>query len=525
MQKVSNDDRGKVARMLTRGREDWNFFAKEVLGVNLDREQQKILESVQVNRMTSVASGTARGKDFVSAVAALSFLYNTPYFDPAGELVGNTKVALTALTDRQVKNIMMPEISRLHRRMISRGFRFLAGRLTAYDVKTDFELWFLTGFKADEHNHEAWSGFHAVNTMFVVTEASGIAETVYSAIEGNLQGNSRMLIVFNPNKLTGYAAKSQKSKRWNKFRLCSLDAPNVVNRNTAIPGQVDYEWVKDKVEELCTRIDVSDFNEGDGDFEWEGAYYRPNDLFRVKVLGMFPKESLDTLIPLHWVELANKRWEEFNKEGFAKSPKLRLGVDVAGMGRDDSCFCPRYDNYVAPLEMVNSGGKAEHMRIAGMTKQKIEAHADKFTGKTVKAFIDTIGEGAGVFSRLEEQRVQGVFSCKYSEAATDKAGNPLKDLTGQYEFANMRAYLMWAVRDWLDPSKGSKAMLPPDEVLTAELCEPTWCFQSNGKIIIEPKDDIKKRLGRSPDKFDSLANTFYPEHEEQAAQNLSGIFF
>ncbi|SFW22256.1 hypothetical protein [Chitinophaga sancti] len=111
------------------------------------------------------------------------------------------------------------------------------------------------------------------------------------------------------------------------------------------------------------------------------------------------------------------------------------------------------------------------------------------------------------------------------EAATDKAGNPLKDLTGQYEFANMRAYLMWAVRDWLDPSKGSKAMLPPDEVLTAELCEPTWCFQSNGKIIIEPKDDIKKRLGRSPDKFDSLANTFYPEHEEQAAQNLSGIFF
>ncbi|MBC9913171.1 hypothetical protein ICL55_22225 [Chitinophaga varians] len=509
---------------MRKGREDWPYFARTVFGVTLDPEQEAVLRSVQVNKMTSVASGTARGKDFVSAVAALCFLYLTPVFHK-GELAENTKVALTAPTDRQVKNIMMPEISRLHRKMIRNGFRFMAGRLTAYDVKTDNEEWFLTGFKADENNHEAWSGFHAANTMFVITEASGIPENVFEAIEGNLQGNSRILIVFNPNTNVGYAARSQKSKRWNRFRLNSLNAPNVVQKKTTIPGQVDYEWVKDKVESWCTPIQQSDFQEAEGDFWWEGACYRPTDLFRKKVLGLFPKESGDALIPGAWIELANRRWKEFVANKFPLSNKLSLGVDVAGMGRDSSCFCPRYGDFVDHLEMVQSAGKAEHMKIAGLTLNKIKQHNDAFTGKAAKAFIDTIGEGAGVYSRLLEQNIPGIVSCKYSEAAVDSGGKPLTDVTGQFQFANMRAYLYWAVRDWLDPTKNGKAMLPPDDDLFAELTEGEWKFQSNGKIIIEPKEDIKKRLGRSPDRSDALANTFYPEPLEVVAQNLSGLFF
>lgn len=53
-------------------------------------------------------------------------------------------------------------------------------------------------------------------------------------------------------------------------------------------------------------------------------------------------------------------------------------------------------------------------------------------------------------------------------------------------------------------------MLPPDSKFFEEATEIRWWFRSDGRIIIEPKDDIKKRLGRSPDKFDALANTFYP---------------
>lgn len=155
-------------RLITLWKEDWNRFVRDALGATLDREQQQIISSVQFNPRTSVASGTSRGKDFVAACAALSFLYLTPRWNTRGELVQNTKIALTAPTDRQVKIIMMPEISRLWNRAKTRVPGWM-GRLNSFSIRFDNDEWFLAGFKADENNHEAWSGFHAVNTMFVVT--------------------------------------------------------------------------------------------------------------------------------------------------------------------------------------------------------------------------------------------------------------------------------------------------------------------------------------------------------------------
>lgn len=478
---------------------DWNLAAKELLDVNLDSEQRDILSAIQKNKMVSVCSGTARGKDFIAAVSAFCFMYLTPEFDTEGNLTANTKVALTAPTGRQVENIMYPEIVRLYNRA-KKIFPILPGRLTGNDIRTDFEEWFLTGFKADEHNHEAWSGFHAVNTMFVVTEASGIPEDVFSAIEGNLQGNSKILLVFNPNNSIGYAARSQRSPRWKSFRLDGLTAPNVIQKKITIPGQVDYEWVKDKVETWCVQIDQYEMVEANGDFEFEGKFYRPNDLFRIKVRGMFPEVSEDVLIPHSWIELAIERWNTAKRTANVPKYPSRLGVDVAGMGRDNSVICDRKENFVDRFESYQSSGKADHMKLTGIVSNLLKNQGSK-------AFIDTIGEGAGVFSRLIELGFDKIaISCKYSEGA-DK----LTDVTGQYEFANMRAYLFWAVRDWLNPSNNTGACLPYDLEFIQEATEIKWKFQSNGKIIIEPKEDIKKRIGRSIDKFDALANTFYPE--------------
>lgn len=485
------NDKGR--RKIIEWRNDWNLFAREVLKANLDNEQQEILRSVQYNPMTAVSSGTARGKDFVAAVAALCFLYLTPRFE-GGKLVANTKVALTAPTGRQIDVIMIPEVSRLFR-----AAGVLPGRLLAHGIKTEYDEWFLTGFKADENNTEAWTGFHAVNTMFVVTEASGLSETVYNAIEGNLQGNSRLLLVFNPNTTTGYAAKAMMSERFHSFRLNSLNAENVVRKADIIPGQVNYEWVKDKVETWASRISIDEYNNGDGDFEWEGEYYRPNDLFRVKVLGMFPKISQDVLVPYEWIEKANKNWKAYHDAMCKPNDPLRLGVDVAGMGRDNSVICHRYGCYVPKFDVHQSAGQADHMHVAGMVKSILDG------SRCGKAFIDTIGEGAGVFSRLNEQGVNEIYSCKFSEGAKG-----LSDISEQYSFANMRAYLHWCVRDWLNPKNKYGAAIPPNELLAEELTNTKWKFQSNGCIIIEPKEDIKKRLKRSPDYLDALANTFYP---------------
>lgn len=495
-----------IAKAIEYWASDWNLFCRDVLGARLDNEQQDIISSVQYNPLTAVASGTSRGKDYVAACASICFMYLTPRFDEKGIMVENTKVAMTAPSGRQVTNIMTPEVRRLIR-TARRKFPFACpGRLVSDDIRTDYDEWFLTGFKADDNNMEAWSGFHAANTMFVVTEASGISETIFNAIEGNLQGNSRLLIVFNPNVTTGYAARAMKSNRFAKFRLDSLNAENVVTKKQAIPGQVNYEWVKDKVENWCTPIKEEEYEEAEGDFKFEGGLYRPNDLFRVKVRGMFPKVSEDVLIPLEWIEAAQERWKSFHP---STRDYGKIGVDVAGMGRDCSVFCYRYGNYVSHFDKHNSGGKADHMKIAGKVKH------DVTSDNHVVAYIDTIGEGAGVYSRCEEQGLGNrVISCKYSEAA--KINNkPLRDITGQIEFGNMRAYLFWAVRDWLDPKNNTGAMLPSGGTLAEEATEIKWFFRSDGKIMIEKKEDIKERLGHSTDEFDALANTFYPK---------SGIF-
>lgn len=482
-------------------RADWNRFAYEVLGARLDSEQEEILEAIHLNHLVSVSSGTSRGKDFLSAVAALCFMYLTPRFDKAGNLTKNTKVFMTAPSGRQVEQIMMPEVSRL---WLKAGF--LPGRMISTGIKTAYREWFLSGFKADDSNMEAWSGLHAANIMFVVTEASGMSQTVFDAIEGNLQGNSRLLIVFNPNVTTGYAAQSVTSERFKSFRLNSLHAENVVRKEVVIPGQVDFRWVDDHVKAWCTEIyNESDFNEADGDFVFEGKMWRPNDLARVKILGMFPKVSEDVLIPQEWILAANKNWVEMQQDGFTPVRSLSLGVDVAGMGRDSSVLCKRYDNYVSEFVAHQSGGKADHMHVAGLVWNALKGTNDK-------AYIDTIGEGAGVLSRLEEmneeleyEKRKKVFSCKFSEGARS-----LSDDTGEYVFANMRAYLFWKIRDWLNPRNGYYAALPPNELLAQELSNIHWKFQSNGSIIIESKDDIKARIGRSPDYSDALANSFYP---------------
>lgn len=508
----------------------WNMFAREYLRINLDKEQDEALYSIRHNNRVAISSGTSRGKDYLMAVAAICFLYLTPEWDEEGSMVANTKVVLTAPTSRQVKEIMTPEISR-----IFRNAPYLPGWLTGNDIRTPYKEWFLTGFKADDLKTEAWTGFHAVNIMFGITEATGMHAKIFDAIEGNLQGNSRLVLVFNPNINHGYAASAMKSPGFKKIRLNSLNAPNVVAKKIIHPGQVDYNWVKDKIIDWCMPIQQNEYSIIEQDFEFEGSMYRPNDLFRAKVLGHFPKVSEGVLVPGEWIELANDRWKKFDPTAIIPKKPLRLGADIAGMGRDSSCFCFRFGNRVTEFETMQGGGTMNHMEVAGNIKMKLKKNLDTYHGLIPQAFIDTIGEGAGVYSRLDEQKKElgndwiHVHSCKFSEAATDEGGFPRKDFTGQYQFLNMRAWSYWAIRDWLNPANKSEAMLPPDDYLFQELTETRWKFRSDGKIQIEDKEELKKRIKRSPDKSDALANTFWPiadvDPRPKAPKKNIGQFF
>jgi len=468
---------------------DWNRFARDVLKVDLDPEQKEILRAVQTERRVSVRSGNARGKDFVAAVASLCFLIlNYP-----------SKVINTAPTGRQVISIMLAEILSLYKR--AQSVMPLGGRPLVDSIVFEDTTHYLLGFKAGDKAMESWSGFHSPNIMVVVTEASGIDDITFNAVEGILQGNSRLMIVFNPNRLQGEAYRSTRSPLYRKFRLNCLNSPNVKARKIIIPGQVDWQWIDEKVKKpgWVTPIDKDSME--DLDFEWEGKYYRPGNLFRIKVLGEFPTEDEDTLVPLSWIETANQRYVDLSQQdkfNLIAQAEFRLGADIAGMGTDNTVYVHRWGRFVEKIQVDSSRKDTVHMETAGKIKNKIE--------KQGYAFIDTIGEGAGTYSRLREQ---GVFRAISAKASYGAGG--LTDITGERKFYNMRAYLYWAIRDALDPSNDFNMILPPDDELTEELTVTKWKTHSTGAIIIEPKADIKEKIGRSPDKSDALSLTFFPE--------------
>lgn len=488
---VLTNPRDKLKFLYHIWRHDWPRFAREALGVKLDAAQEEILATLERKPRVVVKSGHARGKDFLAAVASLCFLY----------LVRPSKVISTAPTGRQVFNIMLSEAKTIWQsarlplggRFISTGIRF--------DNAPDR---FMLGFKAGDTEPEAWTGFHSPNIMVVATEASGIEQATFDALEGLLTGNSRLLLVLNPNRVGGEAYKAFQSPLYQKFTLSCLDAPNVVARKTLIPGQVDWDWINALIQKpgWVTQIPQDAADATEGDFEWSGQWYRPSDLFRVKVLGLWPRESEDQLIPLSWVEAANERWREQSRP----EKPLRLGSDIAGMGSDMTVFAYRYGDYVERFQAL---AKSDHMASAGHIMAALGTRHDSW------AFVDTIGEGAGVYSRLIEQGANAV-SVKFSESA-----DGLNDLTDEREFQNMRAYCWWAIRDALDPKLSGHLALPPIDELTQDLTAVHWKLNSQGRILLEDKDDIKAYLGRSPDYGDALANTYYPHGAKAAA--LTGL--
>lgn len=482
-----------VAQLIKRFQNNWNRYARDILNVKLDSKQQEVLYAIQTNKKISVRSGNARGKDYVAAVASVCFLnLNCP-----------SKVINTGPTQRQVVSIMMSEIKKVYNG-IERDMRiFCQGEVLSGQINMPRPDWFLLAFKAADKATEAWTGFHSPNLMVVITEASGIEQETFYAVESILTGNSKLLIVFNPNRTTGEAYKSIKDPGYVKFKLNCLDAPNVINKKTLIPGQVDYDWVYDKVQRWCIPISENQANVAEYDFQFDGRWFRPNDLFLVKIMAEFPREDESTLVPLSWIEAGIQRLIE---NGFVATENLKLGVDVAGMGRDMTVFCYRRGN----VEKFESFAKSGHMETAGRVKNVLDANPGSI------AYIDTIGEGAGVQSRLQELGVNSV-GVKFSESAKDHRGNPYSDYTEQRKFVNMRAYLYWAIRDALNPQFDVQMTLPNIDELIQDLNEPRWKPRSDGSLIVEEKEEIKKRLGRSPDFGDALALTFYPEKKKAFA--------
>lgn len=187
----------------------------------------------------------------------------------------------------------------------------------------------------------------------------------------------------------------------------------------------------------------------------------------------------DTFIPAKLVNAARKQI-------FESDMPLIIGVDPA-IGDNDRCaIIRRRGRWAFGMEAHRN---LNTMNLAGRLKTIIESE------KPSKVFIDCIGIGAGVVDRLQEMGMGCVVGVNVARSANQKE-----------RFANLRAELWEEMREWLANELGAR--IPDDDALHADLCSLGYRHRSNGQLLIESKDELRKRGMPSCDLADALALTF-----------------
>ena len=212
------------------------------------------------------------------------------------------------------------------------------------------------------------------------------------------------------------------------------------------------------------------------------------------------------VIPTEWVRIAQEKWTLSERplvvnghDKVRKSDMTHLGVDVARGGADKTVLAPRYLNYVDELIEYEGKETPDGQSVAGQVLLHIDPPKDNFPGTSIH--IDVIGVGSSPFDYLSDLHPNTIaFNSSERSDMTDK--------TGQLSFVNKRSEGWWRMREALDPDDGADIKLPPDRELRQELTSPRWKLQAGGRIQVESKEDIKKRIGRSTNKADAVIYSF-----------------
>lgn len=207
------------------------------------------------------------------------------------------------------------------------------------------------------------------------------------------------------------------------------------------------------------------------------------------------------VIPTAWVRAAQARWTPerpvlVTEDGEVPQPLSQVGADVAQGGADNTLLAKRYGDWFDEPE-VHAGKDVPDAQVNA-------DHIERVRDPEALAYIDSDGIGASTYHLLAAKVGRG-----HIRAFKGSAKTTMKDRSRVLTFTNTRAAAWWHFRDALDPAYGSKIALPPSRELRVELCSARYEKQTNG-IKIEDKDDIKKRLGRSPDYADAYVMALWP---------------
>ena len=428
--------------------------------------QNKIMSAIVKHRRVSARGPHGLGKTAFAAWIILWFALTRDGQD--------WKVPCTASAWRQLRLFLFPELHKWARRL---KWEVIGRKPFKDNVELlDLSLKLSTGeaFALASDNAAMIEGAHADNILYLFDESKTIPGETFDAAEGAVSvGNAYMLAISTPGEPIGrfYEIQSRKPgfEDWHVIK---------VSKDQAIAaGRMSKDWAKQRLKQ----------------WRQESAVYQN------RVEGEFASSDEDTIISLAWVERSNLRWLE-RKDADNFGIVNGIGADI-GRGGDPSVICLQCGDAIKEFRKFEN---KEIMSVVGVLNGLMSLH------RRARAFIDVIGIGAGVVDRLRE------FKELASRVVAFNAGahTDLKDRSGEQGFVNLRACGWWSVRELL---QYDEIDLPPDDDLIGELVAPKWKDVSGGKIQVEEKADIKKRLGRSTNYADCVVQVYCPEVKVKVA--------
>jgi hypothetical protein len=509
-----------AAMFQPRTTDSFERWAQTRLGTWLTPAQIAINRSVVENRYTAVPSCHAAGKSRYSAMKVGHFIDSHP--------IGSAFVVTTAPTSAQVESVLWRELQKVHT-----GAK-LRGRLT----RAGYPQWRvgdeLVAFGRRPTEVASFQGIHAKFILIVLEEADGIPEALWIAADTLASsGAAHVLAIGNPDSADSHFAKVVRpGSGWNVVPIDGLRTPNFTKKavrqypelmqymkdngippadrklkEMGVPFYIRKEWNDVLlspiwVAERMQRWGVKRFEDPEtGQIRW-----REPALWWSKVRGRPPEEGSEGLIPLSWIEAAFRRWDLWDEAGRPRPDgRLILGCDVADTGKDETVMTNRIGPIVMSMERIG--------------QQDTETTASRLCGHLATvggalACVDATGIGIGVVNKIRHMRLPVV---PYIGAG--KADN--RDITGEFGFANIRSAAYWHLRELLDPVNGPGTIaIPRDEDLLTDLTVPTWKVKTGGVIAVEPKENVVKRLKRSPDCGDAIVMTFWPDSSAEGRARI-----
>lgn len=444
-------------RKIKAWRESPALFVKEQFGIDPDKWQLEALnvfpsqEPDKIRMALQACAGP--GKSAILSWCGWNFL---SCYGSKGE---HPKGAAVSITGDNLADNLWPEFSKWQSRsdFLLKAFKWTKSRIFSTDHP---ETWFLSArsfaktANAEEQGRTL-SGLHSKYVLLLIDESGDIPVTVMKAAEQAL-GNclfGKVIQAGNPTSHDGmlYAAATKFRHLWYVIRITG--DPEDPNRSP----RIDIEMAREQIK----------------------TFGRSDPWVMATILGEFPPSSINTLMGPDLVNAALGKHLTEDQYSYAQK---RLGIDVARFGDDRTVIFPR-QGLAARNPVIMRGARTQDIaaRVAA-AKSKWNSEMEMVDG--------TGGYGSGVIDSLL-QAGHNPLEVQFAGKAIDS------------RYANKRAEMWFEMADWL--KRGGA--LPNLADLAKELTAPTYTF-SQGRFLLEPKDQIKKRLGFSPDMADALALTF-----------------